>query len=228
MTLHSPISLIRKLFSILYPPRCLCCGKLLPGESPLCPACSETWGGERKKAASPRADGVLYLAPYTKSRSVTRRLVLRAKNSNERRLYLFLAGELAKLLSQRSISADFVAGVPRSPSVVRNTGVDQSSLLARALAKTAGSRYINALKRRRKARVQKMLDAARRADNAALAYRLARKAGKHLSGRTVVLVDDVATTGSTFSACEKLLYHAGAARVFKVAVAATERTVYKN
>ena len=73
VTLHSPISLIRKLFSILYPPRCLCCGKLLPGESPLCPACSETWGGERKKAASPRADGVPYLAPYTKSRSVTRR-----------------------------------------------------------------------------------------------------------------------------------------------------------
>lgn len=228
MTLPSPIFLIRKVIAALYPPRCLCCGKLLSGESPLCPACFDLWQTERLCVSSPREDGILHLSVYSKGSSVTRRLVLLAKNSNERRLYRFLAGELAKLLSQNDISADFIVNVPRSPAAVRNTGVDQSSLLARALAKATGIRYLNALRHKRKARAQKTLDAAQRALNAASAYRLARKAEKSLAGCTVILIDDVATTGATFSACEKLLIYAGAVRVIKIAVASTERTGQKQ
>jgi len=223
VTLPSPLLVLKKVIIFIYPPRCLCCGRLLSGESPLCPACLDKWHAERQGAASPREDGILYLAYYTKTHSVARRLVLRAKNSNERRLYLFLAGELSKLLAQHNITADYVVNVPRSPAAVRNTGVDQSGLLARALAHIMGIKYLNALRHKRRTRAQKTLDASQRAANASSSFRLARKAKKSLAGCTVVLVDDVATTGTTFAACEKLLLSAGVSSVVKIAVASSER-----
>lgn len=44
-----------------------------------------------------------------------------------------------------------------------------------------------------------------------------------VKGRRVVLLDDVADTGMTLRACEKLLMDAGAAKVVKVALAKTKQ-----
>lgn len=224
VTLPSPLAFFQKVITLLYPPRCICCGRILPGESPLCLECAESWQNELGQAASPRDDGVYFLAPYTKGRSVTRKLVLNAKQSNERRLYIFLSLELSKLLEHYGMTADLIVNVPRSPVSVRNTGVDQSGMLARALSKSLGIRYLNVLRHRHISKAQKTLNAARRRQNAKSAYKLVRKAPKHLAGRSIVLVDDVATTGATFSACENLLLGAGAAQVYKIAVASTELT----
>lgn len=222
VTIFSPVSFFRSVLAALYPPRCLCCGELVPDESPLCPACRDSWRAERRAAVSPRPDRVLYLAPYTKGRSAARTLVLSAKRSNERRLYVFLAGELAKLLAERAITADYIVNVPRSPAALRKTGVDQARLLAQALASVTGSRYIAALRHRHFSAVQKTLDAAGRAENAASAYMPVNKAARSLTGSTVILIDDIATTGATLAACEKLLLESGAARVVKAAVASSE------
>lgn len=222
VTIFSPVSFFRSALAALYPPHCLCCGEFVPDESPLCPACFESWRAERRASASTRPDGVLYLAQYTKGRSVARTLVLSAKQSNERRLYIFLARELSKLLEVRGITADFIINVPRSPGALRKTGVDQARLLAQALAAVTGSRYIGALRHRHFTAVQKTLNAAGRAENAASAYMPVRKAVQALAGSTVILVDDIATTGATLSACEALLLKSGASRVVKVAVASSE------
>lgn len=223
VTIFSPVSFFRSVLAALYPPHCLCCCELVPDESPLCPTCFESWRAERRAAVPARLDGVLYLAQYTKGCSVARTLVLSAKQSNERRLYKFLAGELSNLLAERGITADFIVNVPRSPGALRKTGVDQARLLAQALATVTDSRYIGALRHKRSAAVQKTLDAAGRAENAASAYMPVRKAVQALAGSTVILVDDIATTGATLSACEALLLKSGASRVVKATVASSER-----
>ncbi len=217
------IFLFSVLLKALFPPRCLCCRVLIDTESPLCDNCDLLWRAERdasrKRDGFRRTDGTFYLAAYTKGRSVARTLVLCAKRSNERRLYKFFADEMVELIAGHNITADYIVNVPRRPAAVRNTGVDQAQLTAKALAAATGIPYLSALRHRNFTRAQKTLDAAQRAGNAASAYKSARGAETKLADKTVILVDDVATTGSTLAACEMLLRTAGAARVIKIAAA---------
>ena len=89
-------------------------------------------------------------------------------------------------------------------------GFDQAALLARRLAATAGLPYAPLLVRRRRGRRQSGLGAAARAENVREAFqlddRLVDKAGRVC---TVLVVDDVYTTGETLHACSLALRHAG-------------------
>ena len=213
----SPFKTINSILSALYPPRCLCCGVPTGSEEPLCEDCAKSWRAERLSCQCGQDGNTLYLAVYTKGRSVARTLVLHAKHSNERRLYKFLADELSELLSAHCGDADYIINVPRSPSSVRKTGVDQAELLARALSFSSGVPYLPALRHKSFTKAQKTLGAEARAKNAASAYKLARCANK-LPGKTVILLDDVTTTGATLASCGELLLKAGASRVIKAAV----------
>lgn len=221
MVAFSPIIVIRQILDAFYPPRCLCCGTLT-GDTPLCDNCRAIWQTERDKAVFKRPDGVEYLAVYTKNRSVARTLVLTAKRSNERRLYDFLALELADKLADSLNTADFITFVPRSSDSVRKSGVDQALLLAKALSAACGVPYLAALRHKRHTAAQKTLNAANRAVNAATAYDIDHKNKVKLTGKIAVLVDDVATTGSTLTACEALLRASGAIRVIKATIASAE------
>lgn len=128
-----------------------------------------------------------------------------------------LARPLARLMRARA--ADLVEGidcivpVPLHASRRRHRGFNQAADLANAL----GSPVCHALKRTRATAVQAGLPAARRHGNVRGAFALTR-AGRqmiadHPAGATVLLVDDVSTTGATLDACARALKAAGVCEV---------------
>ena len=98
-------------------------------------------------------------------------------------------------------------------------GIDHAARLAKAFAARADMPYRNVLRRARLTRQQAKQSGAARRQALADAIR----AKENLDGETVLLIDDVRTTGTTVSQCRKALAEAGAGRVYVLTLARTER-----
>lgn len=105
---------------------------------------------------------------------------------------------------------DLITHVPLHPSRRRERGYDQSKLLAAAVTKTLSiPAEPDLLRRTRRTKQQATLGAGRRRANVAGAFTGTRR----LNGELVLLIDDVATTGSTIGDAARALKEAGAAHV---------------
>jgi len=113
---------------------------------------------------------------------------------------------------------DLLVPVPLHPSRRRDRGFNQARLLARDMARLRGLRVIDGcLVKVRNAPPQAGLRAADRERNVVRAYAVRRP--DRVRGRTLVLVDDVTTTGATLRECARVLMEAGAREVRAVTLA---------
>jgi ComF family protein len=114
--------------------------------------------------------------------------------------------------------ADFLVPVPLHRARRRDRGFNQSRLLARELAKGRGTKVLGgALAKSRNAPPQAGLRAAERERNVVGAYVVRRP--DRIRGRTLILVDDVTTTGATLRECARVLMQAGAKEVRAITLA---------
>jgi ComF family protein len=119
-----------------------------------------------------------------------------------------LGGEMARALP-RGYRPDLVLEVPLHRTRRRERGYNQAAMLADALADALGApRLEGALTRARPTRAQARLGPAERRANLTGAFRVGRPGA--LAGRSVLIVDDVITTGATLEACLAPLLAAGA------------------
>jgi predicted amidophosphoribosyltransferase len=130
--------------------------------------------------------------------------------------------------SDRRARVPLVVAVPSSKASVRARGHDPLLRIARVAVRIL-RRYgwsvvlCPALMLTRTVADQSGLDAAARRGNLAGAFQVRRRLADRLGGRTVVLVDDVVTTGATLVECADALRRAGAAPAAGAVVAATSR-----
>ena len=185
----------------LSPPLCVGCGDPLPGwrvisvGASTCPRCRL----RRSAISSARAIGayegslraILHALKYGKRPSIARPLA---------RLMADAAGDLLP-------GVDLVVPVPLHRRRRRARGFNQAEELARHL----GPRWQPVLRRTRATPSQTDLPAADRHANVRNAFALRRRAD--VAGLTVLLVDDVSTTGATLQACARALRLAGAREV---------------
>ncbi|MBN1848965.1 MAG: ComF family protein [Deltaproteobacteria bacterium] len=108
--------------------------------------------------------------------------------------------------------------VPLHPKKLRGRGFNQSLLLAREIQSSLEVELdFLTLKRIRDTQPQASLKRIERRKNVHRAFAINTK--KALKGRTVLLVDDVATTTSTLDECARVLKRAGCVRVFCLVLA---------
>lgn len=157
----------------------------------------------------------------------TSAIVNRMKNG-KRRLCLYLGEKTAETFVSRIPKEEkefLILPVPLSKVRLQARGYNQAELLAETVAERLKERGYTvtldsvAIECRSVVRAQKKLDFTERERNAKSAYHLHKR--KICEGKTVLLVDDIMTTGATGSACARLLLGAGAKAVYFLTVAAT-------
>jgi len=137
-----------------------------------------------------------------------------------------LARTLAVLM-ERAISIDepfdAVVAVPLHWRKRWSRGFNQAELLARHVAKKRGIPALDVLLRRRATDVQAGLAIAGRRRNVAGAFALRKKTEPRITGKKILLIDDVMTTGATASACASALKRGGAKSVSLLTLARVDR-----
>lgn len=198
------------LLDLLYPPRCLGCGRT---SIPLCSICrhSLTPYHERLPPLPPlQAAYVGYVFDGT-----LRGAVHRLKYRRQRRVAPVLA-DLLRARLDRTMLFDAVLPVPLHPSRLRERGFNQSELIAASLARSLGLPLLPGLVRTEATRSQVGLDSNERRQNVANAFVWRRASAPP---PRLLIIDDVLTTGATVQACAAALIAAGAASVTAAAVA---------
>jgi len=147
-----------------------------------------------------------------------RQAIHRLKYRRDLALADVLAAQLVALVQSLDWPVEMVVAVPLGKQRQRERGYNQAALLAFPLALGLGVPWArHALARVRETPSQVGLDAAARRRNVAGAFRAGPDSA--LQGATVLLVDDVMTTGATLDAAAQALLNGGAAQVYAVTVA---------
>ncbi len=111
---------------------------------------------------------------------------------------------------------DYVVPVPLHPLREREREFNQAELLARRLASHLRLPIVRSLRRIHATLPQAGFDRSHRLKNLEGAFEFK---GKMTEGASILLVDDVTTTGTTLNACAEVLLEAGAGEVCAVTVA---------
>ncbi len=204
---------LRATLNVLLPRRCPGCQGQLGAAAGLCVACQQVLQPQVQRhsplcaVAEPH---LVVLGPY---RGVLGRSVRALKYGGSRDLAAVLGTRLAAGVPDEW-RVEVVTAVPLHPQRFQERGFNQAELLAKHLSATLGVPYLHALTRQRSTDAQ----AKRHARERLGALQDAFQAKPGLPA-TVLLVDDVTTTGSTLLACASALTAAGVQRVYFAAVA---------
>jgi ComF family protein len=215
----------RWLLDLILPPSCVvcrrvgtwlceaCAAQMVPSDRAVCSRCGDGWEGPgvcmRCRVAP------LHVAPI---RSVflfegsVRESIHALKYRGGRDVALPLGMRMADVWTERQLTSDLLVPVPLHVVREAKRGYNQSALLARELARRVGIPLEECLLFRiHSTASQAKLERHMRWPNVRDAFSC--PADSDLSGMSVTLVDDVATTGATLEACAVALLAQGARRV---------------
>lgn len=216
----------------LYPPSCAGCGK---GGERLCRSCLQEITPIDHQTSCPRCDlpQANHLCPdcqsqppvfeqlrsYSTYDGSLRRAIHQLKYDNNLPLADTLCRFLISLFAEQNWQIDLICPVPLSQQRLRQRGYNQSALLAQILSWAVSIPCSKkALYRIRETRSQVGLNALQRRENVRGAFRAIPTI---VQNKTVLLVDDIATTSATLSACAEALKSAGASQVYALTLART-------
>ena len=208
------------LLDLLFPPRCVFCGKLLAtGERDFCARCQRELPWLEGPAAEQTGEFFSLCAAPLRYQGVVRDSIRRYKFKG-RQGYHKAYGKLVAQCVHDHLAGkyDLITWVPLSEKRRRERGYDQAFLLASAAALELGDVAVETLRKSRHTDAQSGLEGeAERRANVLGAYSAADPA--LVAGKRVLLIDDVVTTGATFSECARVLRTAGAKDVVCAALA---------
>ena len=210
------------LMNLLFPPKCILCGKILqPQEQDLCREC---------RVDSPeypiRKEKIQFLDSFAAVwyyEGNVRRSLLRYKFYGARGFAQGYGRLLAmKLLQLHPEGFDCLTWVPVSPLRKLRRGYDQVELLAKAVGRELGMEPVPLLKKVRHNRPQSgIVDPAQRRGNVLGVYREMNR--ELISGKRILLLDDILTTGATAGEASRVLLTNGAKEVHCAAIAAARK-----
>lgn len=218
----------RAALDFALPPRCAGCGSIVGDVHSFCP---DRWKqieflgnsgcatcGIPLQATEQETCGRCLAQPPRIARSraavayddLTRGLAIRLKYGRKVAIARTMARFMAPLVGEGE--ERLLVPVPLHRTRLWSRGFNQSALVARELSRRLGITVApSMLRRTRRTQPLKGMSLVQRRKTVAGAFAIADRSA--VAGKTVILVDDVLTTGSTAEACARTLRRAGAARV---------------
>ena len=223
------------ILSAFFPKTCACCGEIVEEDEELCDYCREMIRrcdplrrcircGMQKKECVCKSRLLFFdgcIAPFVNT-DVAQNAIFRLKYHQKPFIADFFAREMAWCVKNeyRTQRFDVICYVPMVRARERRRGYNQSHLLAERIGKLLHIPvFHNLLICRRSSKPQHELNAREREKNVAGLYTCKTV----LDGMTVLLVDDIKTTGATLNECAKQLTIAGAASVWCVTALCTDK-----
>ncbi|MCT4685277.1 MAG: ComF family protein [Roseicyclus sp.] len=239
---------LQTLLHAVFPPECLGCGARVESDFSICARCwSDTpfvFGARcdlcgvalpGQDAAAERliCDECHAIArPWAQGRAVMhyadtgRKLVLGLKHADRAEIARAAGPWMARAGAALLQDDPLIVPVPLHWRRLAARRFNQAALLARALAEASGRDWLpDALLRARHTATQDGRDREGRFRNLDAAIRVNPRRAAQVAGRPVLLVDDVMTSGATFSAAAQALIAGGAGPVRVIALARVARDV---
>jgi len=216
------MSVFSTILDILFPPKCVFCGRVLSkADDGWCDKCIETLPYAENHG---RQDGEIFdfcVSPLYYVDNV-RRSILQYKFKGAVNYAPVFGKILADCIREcPDLNYDIISWVPLSGKRERSRGYDQAMLLAQATALELDDVAVETLKKPHEVRAQSELgDRAERSRNISGAYIASDP--EIVSGKRVLLIDDIVTTCSTLDECAGILKEAGATGVVCAALARGE------
>jgi competence protein ComFC len=224
----------RAALDLLFPRWCIGCGKegkyicggcrssLNAIAPPVCPRCGRPLPGKAASSECLNCSGWQTViegirAPFLFD-GVIRHAIHKFKYRNLRALGDDLTGLLYDYLTANPVPGDVLVPVPLHPKRLRERGYNQSLLLAGGLSALTGLPVVVDSLIRPKYSPSQARSAGITARQANVVGAFACRDGR-LSGKHVILIDDVSTSGATLNTCAGVLKSAGAAAVWGLVIA---------
>lgn len=240
------------LVEFFIPPKCPICGKLLDisdsNDEILCGDCFEKWNEEREKTckkclkiaafcsctAKLNKTGLIsfYSSCIMYESEFSKKFIVALKYKSQKKLIEFVAHQLMNniyVMYDVDFSNCVIAYPPRSRSSLKKYGFDHAKMIAESLSEKTKIPVFHGIGNKG-SKEQKYLSYEGRAKNAFESFYIKDKteANEFLKGKTVLLIDDVITTGATAVCISAFLHNAGASSVRFFSAAKTPPPSVKN
>lgn len=227
------ISITKNLLNLIYPMRCASCGKGIDAmnESGVCEFCISSIRPNPKPHCISCGRAIIdgrnpcrgcSVAPFyfSGSRSACiyedpiRKIISEFKYNKKDYLFKVLSGQLTSFVKDNPEildRIDIITFVPLSKDRLRQRGFNQAELLARDLSMEFDLPIFDTLAKNKRTTFQHALSKNERMTNLKGSFVLSKKAD--INNTSILLVDDVITTGSTLNECSRVLLAAGAKEI---------------
>lgn len=232
-------SFIGKCAAVIFPPLCPMCKNPVGEHAGLCSSCFQKLKfiqppfcqicgqplGIYETGAHLCPDCLKHKPAFDYGRSVfvydafSKKLILNFKHADALSLTPLLVRLLLPTAQEMAKTIDYIIPVPLHWKRLLNRRYNQSALLARQIAKQLGKPCVFYLKRTKHTPPQGHFDTKKRIQNVEGAFHLSHP--DVLSGKSVLLIDDVRTTGATLDECARTLKQAGVRLVYVLTLAKT-------
>ncbi len=202
---------LRFIADLIYPTRCPICGDFIGYMDDFCSQCREKINFLENPYNIPNSDFSMSVCTYDKNISPA---VFMLKDKGGNSPYAFALG-ISEILKNYNISdkIDFIIPVPMYKSDKAKRGYNQCELIAMELTHITGIPHkFNIVCKVRRTSHQKELSLKERKSNLKNAFTV--KSPEKISGKNILIIDDVCTTGSTLSEIARLLKNNGSAKTF--------------
>jgi competence protein ComFC len=196
---------------------CRTCSDRIPFLSDTCPVCSGLLESNTCGACSERHRYFTKNLTVMEYSGIAKEIMHGLKFKKIRGMHIILAALALKKLGGQNIRTDIITWVPMNAKKRWVRGFNQSELIAKYLSKMTGIPGWPLLREKRNMETQRELGIRDRFLNALNRYGIIPD--KDINGKSVLLIDDVYTTGATINECARQLRSAGAGDVFCLTIA---------
>ncbi len=210
----------KRILSLFFPMRCPFCNEVISSDEVVCETCRKEINFEIHKdfVQTRQEREFINVSPFYYEEPI-RGAIHKYKFQGVKNFCAPFGFYIAQALKESvDISKiDYITSVPLHISRKKERGFNQSESFAREIAKLTGIPYIETLRKVKKNKVQHELSLAERIENVKGVYEVVDKA--LVEGKTLILCDDILTTGNTMGECANMLFNAGVKEVIGATIA---------